>query len=402
MLSANKTIAGLLLLCSLNTMAATFPLNYNLAHGLYSVKLYVGNQKKPIDTMVDTGSANLNFITNKTKCKNCVHFNGASLLNIKDSGAKKIYKDTFYVIHYGSAGGYLLPYTGKVGFSKSTQIPTIFSGYAQGTHISNILGLAYKNIASPAMYPLKPYFNTVMQHYRVHGFALALCGQLGHSHITIGLKKLYSRINPRNIQFAPISVNKYYITMLNSISGVLKNGKQKTLISYHSPYTKTTIIDSGTGGFIVLPTNDHNKIIKFIYSHTPKSAHAVLGKGFWNSNTCVNKSLINYKQFPNLIFTLEKAGAPKKSIDIKLRPQEYITASGCSASTVQLSFLTMNRDMKRELPRRYMNHIPSLKVLGTPFFEHRLVIFDRGPYKGNKFGRIGFVNLNNQCKPQTY
>lgn len=366
-----------------------YPLHYNATQGLYSVKLYVGKQQQPLYALVDTGSSNLNFISTSTKCSDCIFFINNNLLNIAESGIKQLYKDSFYGLRYGTGSGVLQAYSGKVGLSPTTQVPTEFSVYTTGTHVSNILGLAYKNIAVPALYPLQPYFDAIIKHAHLNGFALRLNGLQAPSSITIGLDNLFKTLKPQHVHYAPIVTNKYYVTLLDGIYGVVNNKRQR-IISYSSPITKTAIVDSGTGGYIILPAYDRQQVVNYISKHTPQKLRQRLGNAFWKDNLCINNSYIDFKQFPNISFALAKSEAIHKSIFITLKPHDYITSGGCGRGSSHLAFSTMNTAQKRKLPRKYVNDYPSLKILGTPFMEHRLVIFDRSPRTKTQFGQIGF------------
>lgn len=385
------------LITPLQSLAHSYPLKYDANSGLYSIKLYAGKQQEPIEALVDTGSANLNFISRDTKCNQCIYFGKDSYLNLLDSGVKLLYPDTFYDVRYGSGDGTMKAYKGMIGFSKDSQISALFSVYTSGTHVSNILGLAFQNIAAPSLYPFEPYFDSIIKHYNYRGFALAMCGK-HNSHMLVGLKDLYSQVPPSTIQFAPIVVKKYYVTLLNKIYADTANGGKKELLSYSNPITKTAIIDSGTSGYVVLSQPDRQTVVDYIYNHTPKSVHSNLSNDFWNNDVCVNKTLIDFSKFPSFTFALGKADAPNESIDIHVGPEDYINSDGCGENSVHMGFLSLGHFNKKKLPRKYVNDFPSLKILGSTFMSHHLVIFDRDPRQDGDFGRIGFIRLNKECQ----
>lgn len=380
-----KSVMLPLIFFSIPAIAQRYPLTYHPDSGAYTVRLYVGKQHDPVDVVVDTGSSNLNFVSTQTKCGVCAF--GVSKLSLSKAEISALNQQDYFDMRYGNGAGALQMYKGLVGFSKTRQVSTEFSVAKSGENLSSILGLAYKTIAAPQLYPLQPFFDTLQQHFHYNGFSLNLCAQSGKSYLQLGLKHSAKK----SIQYTPIVTKNYYVVLLNGIYGKTVHQGYQPVVSFGpAKMLKTAVLDSGTTARVYLPRFAVHGIVDYIKKHTPAAADQGLPDSFWYQGHCLNKALIDRQQFPVLSFAFAKASDSTKSIYIDLTPKQYITSGGCGAFGEH--FVFMQAPSSGGGARHKMSsYTPQLKILGTPLFEGYDVFFER---KQGKEGRIGFAKAS--------
>lgn len=393
-----STVITASILVSTSALATKFPLTYHPGYGSYTIDLKVGKQPSAIPALVDTGSANLNFITKKTRCVSCAQ--NYNFLNIKQSGVKAHFIGSYYDLRYGSGDGLLHMYYGKVAFGPKYFLDMPFSVFVAGQDVSSIMGLAYRTVAAPVLYPLNTIMDYLSKKYEISGFALRLCRNDSKSYIDFGLTNIASDIGPERVQYTPIVSRKYYVVLLNGVYGSVGSKKQLIHQFGPAPMLKTAIVDSGTTGRLYFPTPVYKQITKFVQTHTPQKYTKDLPKQFWTQSVCIPKSAIELSKFPTLYFALQDAADAKKSIYVALYPTNYISNGGCGIGSLHFTFAPLPQkayslESKFHKNIIFKDKIPQLKILGTPFFENDVVIFDRNRppyYPGSRnFGRVGIA-----------
>lgn len=388
-----------IILCSLSfeTVGEQFPLSYSTSHGAYKIHLYVGKQKTPISCLVDTGSANLNFLSNKTKCTNCDK--KGSILNESLAEVKPRYPGSkaYFDMHYGKGGGLLRVFDGPVGLSKHDMIPVSFSVYTQGEGIGSTLGLGFSSIAAPPLFPIRPFFDSLEANNHSSIFSLKLCAGRGNSYLTIGPEKIDAFEKHHNVMYTPIVSRGFYTILLNQISAVTQTGDDPIDKFGPNPILKTAILDSGTTGEIILPQADQQKIIIYLYEHTSRSNQS-LPQFFWKNNACINDKAIDFSHFPSLDFSFVQWKHPAQSIHVIVSPNNYLTHSGCSKNAVHIAFVptTSLRKSFHNIPlslRKFISNMPSSKILGAPFLGSHTIIFNRSRAVKTFFGNKGIIGF---------
>lgn len=361
-----------------------FPLQYKPDYGIYTAILSLSDNKNPIEFIVDTGSANFLVRGDRAICKQCHSFITDKPLAVN----KEKLSDKAEHVRYGSARMTFRIYQDKLWLKDESPFCFQFAVATSGEHISNIWGLAYQVLAMPHNNPLPTLFNAMRNKLNfVDQFKLLLCGDKGKSYLSFSTT--HQPLNTKLV--TPIVDNFFYNAQLTGI----KSGEDR-IIQFKPGYYQSALLDSGTGGLIVLPRIDRNSILNYVFRHTSKQ-NQLLPKPFWEKNACLLKKDIDFSRLPTLQFGFVDANNPKQSMYLNLPPEAYVNAGGCPQGSARLVFVEnamISHHYKKHPHKQLLFHRLPDVIIGTPIFEQYEVIFDRG-----EPAKIGFVPSKELCRP---
>ena len=223
-------------------------------------------------------------------------------------------------------------------------------------------------------------------------FSFLLCGTKNNALILGDFQSNNKRKKPiTKIRTTKLYLNDYYTIKLSGI----ENHQNSPLIKYYPENYANVIIDSGTGGLIVVPDDDYHYIIEYIKRfYTKHNTTQRLSNDFWYDNYCIKNEQINNKKFPEINLTFPNFYNKNQNITISLKPKTYITSGGCNKGYKRLSFTHYenykNKTKHKKLPN---DTTTDVFILGTPIFEEYGITIDlENPAK------VKFFNKDFYCK----
>tara|TARA_R110002124_G_scaffold174233_4_gene341853 strand:+ start:10510 stop:11670 length:1161 start_codon:yes stop_codon:yes gene_type:complete len=352
------------------------PLDYHSDYGVYTSNIQANNHKGLIDVIIDTGSPILIILGDKKICPDCKPY----------ITKKTIPKNTTY---HSSNNESLLSTKLKVTFPNN--IPIEFDSHVitDGSHNSNIMGISPVSKDWQKYYSLKNIFGKLKIPEK---FSFLLCGTKNNALILGDFQSNNKRKKPiTKIRTTKLYLNDYYTIKLSGI----ENHQNSPLIKYYPENYANVIIDSGTGGLIVVPDDDYHYIIEYIKRfYTKHNTTQRLSNDFWYDNYCIKNEQINNKKFPEINLTFPNFYNKNQNITISLKPKTYITSGGCNKGYKRLSFTHYenykNKTKHKKLPN---DTTTDVFILGTPIFEEYGITIDlENPAK------VKFFNKDFYCK----
>lgn len=338
------------------------PLQYYPEYGLYTVTLSIGQQaKERLEAVVDTGSAALVLVPSVRHCPQCIHAYTKGYVNPHQIDIKN--RHATLRLDYGSSFDTLAEYEGAVGFNLLTD-PVWMSMYLikKSSQPVSILGLVPHNIKINAIRST-PFIRKITNEFATHKHLnFVLCGTRGDSYLEFGQNPLPSPDIATTLFMTPfyeIGVSGFY------------DDHQKPIAKTKSAYSPA-VLDTGTGGFIVLSNHLYEPLHRYLYASSGQS-NQKLNKRFWNKNYCVPRNAVDFKSFPvlNIGVASLSGGAPQF---FKLPPTAYINRAGCPEDYVRLVFntpqsQTLFTSIRNHHTRTAMGRTPEM-VIGTSLLNH--------------------------------
>ncbi len=355
-----------------------FPFNH-----VYTLNLSLGSQN--LETVLDTGSANLLVIGDSNNCSGCVNEYGYDSVYTPGASSQKLsssWEMTFAPIGYANIHGYkdTLSFSGLSLDSYSFGMVTSEEG------IPNIWGIAYAQGARPDDNPQTPLFDALaLQANWNDQFSLTLCAHKSGSSVTLGGydSKLSSVMSA--VQWTPIVRKRYYSVNLKRMFITSKDGQGVSQVqwTWAPTATSTVIVDSGTNPVVIPPQYISGLVtsLKKVASDNGIS----IPEDFWPTSSgkgsFATLSDEDIRKFPLIQLEMTDAEDSTKTISLAMSPTVYFQT--------------------RDNGQRYLGFQPgnSIVILGTVFMENYVVLHDRGALiESANTARIGFYPVANFCK----
>jgi hypothetical protein len=276
-------------ICDASVKPTTIPLYYYPDYGLYTISLSIGQQdKQTLEAVVDTGSAALVLVPSVRHCAQCAHPYTKGHINPRQLNLKN--RHTTMKLAYGSSNDTLHEYEGSVGFDFMSQ-PVWMKLYLIHTSDQpiSILGLIPHNIKMDPIHSI-PFIRKITNDFKTHThLTFVLCGERGHSYLEFGKNQVLTAGLSTKLLFTPF----YEI----GVSGFFDE--------HHQPIAKTkppyvpAVLDTGTGGFIILSERLYKPLYRYLYASAGK-LNQQLDKKFWDKNYCVPRTAVDFESFPVL------------------------------------------------------------------------------------------------------
>jgi hypothetical protein len=342
--------------------AITIPLQYYPSEGIYTADLRIGKPptSQTLAAIVDTGSAVLVVVADHETCSSCLHSFTKGHVNpnrLHLSQEKLITR-----IAYGSANDHVKEYEGPIDIASFTpsQWMKIYVIY-QSNQPTSVLGLIPHNLKFDPIHST-PFIRKITQDFHTHTEAtFILCGRHGNSYLQIGKMNLPT----------PNATTKLFITPFYEINVGGIFDEQYKPIGWSGHAVKPAILDTGTGGFIVLSNHLYQSLSRYLYAKAG-SKNPKLDAKFWHQNYCVLRNQIDFKTFPLLrIGIAPLVGHQLQYLD--LPPESYISSAGCPKDYVRMAFSStppkLSTAKHNDSVRKSMGKTPEM-VIGTSLFNH--------------------------------
>lgn len=339
------------------------PMNFNSNLGIYTIEASIGGNPAE-QFVVDTGSGAILVVSNPSTCKN-IQSNYVENCRFIPNEQTQSYGELI-PLSYGSAHGYAQPYIGPIKIGEINIPDMHFFRAVQGTSIINIIGLGpIENMLNE-----KTFIDEITDKLKLNKqFTLQQCGTKGKSYLYIGdlpenLKKVPSIQMPFFSYF-------HYSLFLQGIY----DEKGNIIASLKN---NIAAVDNGAGSVISLHQEVLEQLNSYVLSTKADNQSKFLAMVNRNSLEggyyCYNKIRIGFNEFPSVIFRFGTQN--NKTIDIKLRPEDYFTELGCAMHKDTLGYAFDKRGAKH-IPEKILQLHPTL--LGGPFFRKFLVTFKLHP-----------------------
>lgn len=341
---------------------ATIPLNYYPEDGLYTISLNIGQQQKQtLEAVVDTGSAVLVLVPSIRHCTQCAYPLTKGHINPRQLKLNK--KNATIKLSYGSTNDVLEEYEGAVGIDLKTP-PVWMKLYLIHTSDQpiSILGLVPHNIKMDPIHST-PFIIKMTNNFKIHThLTFVLCGERGKSYLEFGSHNLSTKKISTKLLLTPF----YEI----GVSGFF-NEQQQPIAKTKQSYAPA-VLDTGTGGFIVLSERLYKPLYQYLYASSGK-ANQQLNKTFWNKNYCIPRTAVDFKSFPELTIGIAPINSTQPQY-LKLPPTAYINRAGCPPDNVRLVFTSAPTQelftaMRNQKARKAMGRTPEM-IIGTSLFNH--------------------------------
>lgn len=359
----------------------TFPMTFHVNEGIYTVPLLIGQPPQEVEAIVDTGSSSLVVIPSGKVCSNCANAltkGGVDIKSLIPYQSKKTHH-----LNYGSSIDEVLEYEAPVTGTmlKTTLIPNMqLFVLKSSSQPSTILGMLRENLTQ--VKSAATFLNKLHAYYKYHRvLTLVMCGINAKSYITFGTEKVSAVAREQGFN-SPITHEYFYEIQTSGFFDA--NGVQIV-----KPIQKfvAAILDSGTGGYIILNKFLLDQTRTYLYNHAGKTNQA-LGDKFWKQNYCAPMTAIDFKALPNIKIGFQKKEDLNSYYLLDLPPKAYISHAGCDAQSARFVFMaslpphptaTAIRNQKQ---REALKYFPSM-ILGSSFLNQyvtRLHLTDVNSY----------------------
>lgn len=366
-----------------------FPVSYKVEHGIYTMPVLIGNPPHSIEVIVDTGSSTLVVIPEKKICSHCDNPLTKGFVEI--NALKPSSTSSKYVLKYGSATDRVIEFYAQIqGYKhKNPIIPEMqIFVIEDSTQPSNILGLLKENIS--IIPNAQTFVKNVHKYHNLHRvITFVLCGEGADSYIEIGPEYIRNVTDHQNYE-SPMTHKNYYEIQSSGFFDDKGNQIAKPVLPFVA-----AVLDTGTGGYVILNENLHSQILKYIFEHAGKKNQA-LGEPFWKNNYCVPLTDLDFKSLPKIKIGFQRKDDPSSYYLLDLEPDIYVNKAGCGNDSARLVFIrslpphpTAWRNAKQ---RERMKYFPAM-ILGSSFMNQYVMQFhltDNDPY-------VTFIPNKNIC-----
>ncbi|KTC66127.1 Uncharacterised protein (plasmid) [Legionella adelaidensis] len=306
----------------------TLPLSYYAELGVYTTPIHVGKTNaQPIEAIIDTGSSSLVFVGSPEICPTCKNEITKGSVNpdaLQQGETKKTINLT-----YGSANDKALEFLTPLTFGAEGKGQTKMKVFVlkDSTQPSSIMGLIHYNLREDQV-DFVPFLLQVTENFnKFSDLTFILCADKGKSALHIGSYKMKE---------PPMLVSTRVPSKFYEIHTSGFYDKQGKPIIKTADKFEGAIIDTGTGGFIVLDPELFTPLHQYIFQHAG-AANDKLDEKFWNENYCIIKKDVNFSAFPTVQIGFENAKTNQVSF-LKLDPKTYLNRAGCDEGYVRLVF----------------------------------------------------------------
>ncbi len=358
----------------------TFAFNH-----VYTLNLTIGSQI--IETVLDTGSANLLAIGDSSYCPNCVNEYGYTSVYTPEKTSKKLtstWSMSFAPIGQATVQGY----SDNVTFQNLT-IPNYSFGLVTSEKgIPNIWGIAYQPVAQPSSSPQVPLFDALISNFELNNqFSLTLCALKNGSSVTLGGydSKLTSALL-NQVLWTPISKKQWYSVYLSNMYIPSPSAGSGALWVWTPEASDIVIVDSGTNP-IVIPSSQISPLVTVLKSYATQNK-ITLADSFWPTSTSKGGfgtlTSAQIAAFPTINVNLMSFTKHSESILLSISPKTYFQT-----------------DSKGQVFLAIQPGASNLYILGTAFMENYVVLHDRGDNtvgKTDPTAKLGFFPVtSNFC-----
>lgn len=336
MKSVIGAIASITLICVSTLLYATdhtndvsgivVPLRYNPEYGIYTAKLGVGNRPVQIaDAVVDTGSAVMVLVADKAYCPSCATALTQGAIDPSQINTSKIHKEI--KIDYGSADDTVVEYLAPIQYTENNANSLSMKVYVlkESNQPTSILGMIPHNLKADPI-KSKPFLVELMENFTKYSeITFVLCGDKGKSYFQVGPTKL-----PTPLVKTKLLTSEFYeIYTLGFF-----NEKHQSISKPSHDYGMA-ILDTGTGGFIILSPHLYTPLYDYLYQHAGVKNRKLDSK-FWQKNYCISRDEIDFNALPAL--TIGLVSEDNHPYYLNIPPTAYINRAGCDANQVRLIF----------------------------------------------------------------
>jgi hypothetical protein len=363
------TVLSLLLLSSVLCASSTaintpmtIPLRYYPSYGIYTTSINIGIlQRQALEAVIDTGSAVLVLVTAPKKCPSCVH--SFTKGRVDPDQFELINENQEKMIRYGSADDTVKEFEAAVAINQAFN-PILMKIYLiyQSDQPASVLGLIPHNIKSDPVNST-PFIRKITNNFNTHKhMTFVLCANKGKSYLQFGNINL-----PKEDVATPLLITPFYEM---NISGIFDKNNQSIAKTLH-PYNPA-VLDTGTGGFIILTANLYKPLLQYLYTSAgPKNQQ--LSSKFWHKNYCVPRSRVDFNAFPLLRIGVAPLTGNQQQY-LELPATSYISGAGCPKDYVRMAFNLVDPPkllvaMRNYNARKLMGRTPEM-VIGTSLFNH--------------------------------
>lgn len=350
--------------------SVAIPLHYYPEYGVYTADLKIGKEPaQTVEAIIDTGSAVMVIVADKVYCPSCsTAFTKGALDPLK--AGLSLHNNKTVELDYGSATDTVTEYVGPVRYAANALNQLFMKVFVlkNSSQPASIVGMIEHNIkgdpinTTPFIVELTKDFN------RYSEITFVLCADKGKSYYQLGPVKL-----PPPLVESKLSTSQFYEIATSGFYDENNKPIAKTLKNYGG-----AILDTGTGGFIVLTPRLYKPLYRYIYQHAGKVNQA-LPKRFWQENYCVPRKEVDFTSLPPIKIGIKsmKDNAP---YHLTLLPTSYINRAGCDEGQVRFVF---NSSLPpnfytaiRNHNARIMNGAHPEMVIGTALFnQYAMTIF---------------------------
>lgn len=360
-------IRGLFLFFSLmplvfakNISGITIPLHYYPQYGIYTATVEVGKKnQQTVEAIVDTGSSNVVFTADESYCPSCKKALTKGAINPEKMDIYNTNKTLF--LNYGSAKDTATIYIAPIQYSEDKQLAMEIFVLKDSNQPSSIIGMIHHDLRE-SMIKFTPFLVKLTDNFNKYSeLTFVLCANQGKSYYHLGPMKL-----PTSSFQSQLLPSKFY--EINT-AGFFTHDKKP--IATPDNKLSGAILDTGTGGFILLTQNLYKPLFDYIYAHAGNKNKKLNAK-FWSNNYCILQKGIDFKSFPTVKIGFQSID--KKSIYyLTLPPTTYINQAGCDEGYVRLVFmagLVPNHPTAKRNHHRYSsaNTIPQM-IIGTSLLD---------------------------------
>ncbi len=305
----------------------TIPLHYHPQFGIYTAFIHVGqNPVQSVEAIVDTGSSNMVFIANQKYCPSCSHALTKGYIDPFKINKQSSHK--LITISYGSAHDTAIEYIAPIQYINNQKKPLLMNIFVlkYSSQPTSIIGMVQQNLIKE---PVKSttFLIKMTDHFNKYNIlSFVLCGNKGDSYFQIGPINLEKPL----LQTKLISSHYYEINTFGFYD------EHEQMIVKPIQNIGKAILDTGTGGFIVLTEHLNKSLNEYLFQHAGRK-NQKLGKYFWNKNDCVPQESIDFNAFPLIKIALQTMNN-NQPYYLRIKPTTYINQAGCDNGYVRLIF----------------------------------------------------------------
>ncbi|WP_133127194.1 pepsin-like aspartic protease [Legionella nagasakiensis] len=369
-----------------NDSGITIPLQYYPQYGIYTATLKVGTKNpQEIEAIIDTGSSSMVFIADESYCPSCKKALTKGAINPQKIEVDATHET--FPLQYGSAKDTASVYIAPLQYSDSKNHALTMKVFVlkDSNQPSSIIGMIHHDLQkaqfTPFLVKLTENFNKYSE------LTFVLCADKGKSYYHLGPMKLpesslHSKLLPS--QFYEINTAGFFT-------------QDKKPIATPSNTYSSAILDTGTGGFIILTENLYKPLFAYIYAHAGKK-NKTLDAKFWHENYCILQKDIDFSAFPTIQIGFQKFDEKNKDVYyLSLPPTTYINQAGCGEGYVRLVFMAGLVPNHPTAARNHHRHktvgtMPQM-IIGTSLLDEYAMRID---YK--KPANITFYDNDTLCK----
>lgn len=345
----------------------TVPLQYYPEYGVYTATIHVGKERtQTLEAIFDTGSALLVLVADKTYCPSCLNPFTKGSLNPFNVGFDEIHQTM--PVSYGSAVDIVGEYEGTVQYVKHQPNPVNMKVYLlkSSSQPASVLGMVHHNLSADPT-TSTPFLVKITDNFKKHAhLTLVMCGRKGKSYYHIGSINL-----PKPVVETPLIPSQFYEIYTSGFYNKQQQPIAKTTHEY-----APAIIDTGTGGFILLSPHLYQSLFQYLYQHAGTTNQNINSK-FWKNNYCVLHDEVDYHSLPVIKLGLQSLKGEKPGF-LTLTPTTYVNRAGCDKGYVRMIFSQVPQNfftaIRNHIARKTAGKTPEM-VIGTALLNQYAVQF---------------------------